>query len=147
VTAYAHDFETAAPALLHMSKVAVGCATLNALRKRQELRAAGGEVTLVTRFMPKRASELIGGSLYWIVKHQLVARQRIVGFAQRPADRRTVIRLDAELIAVRAAPKRAHQGWRYLEAADAPADRGGGDEGLEELPGDLMRRLSALALI
>ena len=78
---------------LHLSKVAVGCASLETLKRRQSLRVCDGEVPLVTRFMPKRAEELVGGSLYWIIKHQLVARQTIIGFAPRESDRRTVIRL------------------------------------------------------
>ena len=130
-----------------MSKVAVGCATIKALQKRQLLRAASGEVPLVTRFMPKRAAEMIGGSIYWIVKHQLVARQRILGFATRETDRRTIVRLDPDLIPVRASPKRAHQGWRYLAAEDAPPDLGAEGGGVDVLPAELARRLTALALL
>ena len=63
---------------LHLSKVAVGCASLDTLRKRQAGRAADGFVPIVTRFRPKRAEELIGGSIFWIVKHRLMARQRIL---------------------------------------------------------------------
>jgi len=130
-----------------MSKVAVGCASFEALCRRQEARLAGGVVPIVTRFMPKRAEELVGGSIYWIVKHRLTARQTILGFAEREADRRTIIRLDPNLVPVRARPKRAHQGWRYLAAADAPADFDGDDEGLALLPPGLVVKLSALALI
>lgn len=132
---------------LNISKVAVGCASLDALRRRQESRLADGHVPIVTRFRPKRADELIGGSIFWIVKHRLAARQTIIGFGEREEDRRTIIRLDPNLIPVRARPKRAHQGWRYLDAADAPQDWDGGDEGLELLPPDLIVKLSALALI
>lgn len=130
-----------------MSKVAVGCASVATLSHRQQLRVNGGEVPLVTRFMPKRAAEMVGGSVYWIVKHQLVARQRILGFAQRAEDGRTIVRLDPELVPVHAFPKRAHQGWRYLCAADAPPDLRDGDENGDILPAELMRRLVALALI
>ncbi len=49
---------------LHISKVAVGCSGLEALRRRQEGRLAGGVVPIVTRFRPKRADELIGGSIF-----------------------------------------------------------------------------------
>ncbi len=132
---------------LHMSKVAVGCASFEALRRRQAARLAGGVVPIVTRFRPKRADELIGGSIFWIVKHRLAARQTILGFAEREADRRTVISLDPNLVPVRARPKRAHQGWRYLAAADAPLDFDGEDEGLAQLPPDLAVKLAALALI
>src|ERR1044072_4187144 len=103
-------------ASLNISKVAVGCASIEALRRRQASRVADGVVPIITRFRPKRAEELIGGSIYWIVKHRIAARQTIIGFAEREEDRRTIIRLDPELVAVKARPKRAHQGWRYLEA-------------------------------
>jgi hypothetical protein len=132
---------------LHISKVAVGCGSLDALRRRQQSRLAEGVVPIVTRFRPKRADELVGGSIYWIVKHRITARQTILGFAERAEDRRTIIRLDPELVTVRALPRRAHQGWRYLAAADAPSDLAGDESGLAELPPELTARLAALALI
>lgn len=132
---------------LNISKVAIGCASVEALRRRQESRVADGIVPVVTRFRPKRADELIGGSIYWIVKHRLAARQTILGFAQREEDQRTIIRLDPTLVPVKARPKRAHQGWRYLAAADAPMDFDGEDEGVAALPAELAVKLAALALI
>jgi len=131
---------------LSISKVAVGCASLDALAARQALRASGGEVPLVTRFMPKRANELVGGSVYWILKHRIQARQTILGFAEREEDRKTVIRLSPELVPVRPVPRRAHQGWRYLPAGDCPTDLGGGEAG-GELPAKLLADLSALFLL
>lgn len=131
---------------LHISKVAVGCASLDALRRRQSARVANGVVPIVTRFRPKRADELIGGSIFWILQHRLTARQTILGFEEREEDRRTIIRLDAELVPVRPHPKRAHQGWRYLPIEDAPADLAEGDV-VAELPPSLARTLAALMLI
>ena len=131
---------------LHISKVAVGCTTLEALRRRQAARAAHGAVPIVTRFRPKRADELVGGSIFWILQHRITARQTILGFAEDDADRRTIIRLDPELVPVRPFPKRAHQGWRYLPESDAPGDLGDGDIGAD-LPPPLVLALSALALI
>lgn len=134
---------------LHISKVAVGCASLDTLRKRQAGRLRDGVVPITTRFKPKRADELVGGSIYWIIKHRVTARQRILGFAEAAAERRIVIALDPELVPVRALPKRAHQGWRYLEPCDAPPDLKDGeeDDGLASLPPRLVAALSGLALI
>ncbi len=132
---------------LNISKVAVGCASLDALRRRQQMRASNGVVPIYTRFRPKRADELVGGSIYWIVKHRITARQGIIGFAQSEADGRTIIRLDPLLVPVRALPKRAHQGWRYLDPADAPLDLDGDDSGLADLPAALTAKLAALSLI
>ena len=134
--------------MLHMSKVAISCASIDTLRRRLESRVQNGIVPIVTRFMPKRADELVGGSLYWIVKHRIAARQTIIGFDVRASDRRTIIRLDPELVTVRASPKRAHQGWRYLAEEDAPPDLGAGEAcDLEALPPDLAGKLAVLALI
>lgn len=132
---------------LHISKVAVGCGSVEALRLRQQARLQGGIVPVTTRFRPKRAAELVGGSLYWIVKHRLCVRQTILGFADSDSERRTVIRLDPELVPVRALPRRAHQGWRYLAAADAPPDLDGAGDGTAKLPPRLAETLAVLALI
>jgi hypothetical protein len=132
---------------LHISKVAVGCGSVDALRRRQLARVRAGEVPITTRFRPKRADELIGGSIYWIIKHRITVRQTILGFADSETDRRTIIRLDPELVAVRAVPKRAHQGWRYLAEADAPPDLGDDGDGTELLPARLAQQLAGLALI
>ncbi len=132
---------------LHLSKVAFGCASLETLTRRQAGRVTDGVVPLVTRFMPKRAEELVGGSLFWIIKHRLIARNTILGFATRESDGRTVIRLDPALVRVRAWPKRAHQGWRYLGAGDAPPDLDGEPDGLDALPPALLGKLAGLALV
>ena len=133
---------------LHMSKVAVSCASVETLKRRLESRVRGGIVPIVTRFRPTRADELVGGSLFWIVKHRIAARQTIVGFDLRASDRKTIIRLDPNLVSVRATAKRGHQGWRYLDEADAPPDLGAGEGGdLEALPPDLAGKLAVLALI
>ena len=131
---------------LNISKVAVGCVTFEALRNRQLGREREGFVPIVTRFRPTRADELIGGSIYWIIKHRLAARQTILGFAEGK-DRRTIIRLDPLLIPVKAVPKRAHQGWRYLSEEDAPKDFDGEDADLAELPPSMAIKLAALGLI
>ena len=136
--------------LLHMSKVAVGCASLSTLERRNQGRLApDGHVPITTRFCPKRADELVGGSLYWIIKHRITARQTILGFSHDEGSARTLIHLDASLVTVRAVPKRAHQGWRYMEPDDAPRDHDGDeeDDGLSQLPPALLGKLVSLALI
>lgn len=133
-------------AALHITKVAVGCRSRQELARRQHGRIEGDSLTITTRYRPKRHAELIGGSLYWIIRHRLTVRQRIIGFEERD-DGRWDIRLDAMLIPVRARPKRAHQGWRYLAAGDAPADLGGGANGVAALPPKMADELARLALI
>lgn len=134
--------------MLHLSKVAFSCASIETLERRQLKRLTDGAVPLVTRFRPKRAEELLaGGSLYWIIKHRLVARQAILDFATSPRDGRTIIRLAPEMVRVRLQAMRAHQGWRYLDAADAPADLDGEPDGIDALPPALLGKLAGLALV
>ena len=136
------------PPPLHLTKVAFGNPSVEDLAERLRLRAIGGVVEITTRYLPKRHAEVAGqGSLYWIVKHQLVARSPIVGFGVTD-DGRVAIRIDPQLVLVQARRKRAHQGWRYLEHDAAPLDLGGGEaEGLGTLPPALQGELAELALI
>ena len=134
---------------LHITRIAFGCNDADILGERLLGRAHAGESSVSTRYRPKRADELIGGSLYWIIRHRLVARSPILGFAEEAESKRCVIRIAERLIPVRALPRRAHQGWRYLEDADAPADLLSGDEDddLAMLPRHIAEELSALALL
>ena len=133
--------------MLHLTKVAVRCASVETLKRRLAARVRDGAVPVVTRFRPTRADELVGGSIYWIVKQRIAARQTILGFDIRKSDRKTIIRLDPELVTVRATAKRGHQGWRYLAEADAPPDLGAGGDDVARLPPDLAGKLVSLALI
>lgn len=130
---------------LHLTKVAVSCASIEALENRIARRASKGEVRVPTRMRPKRADELVGGALHWIVKHRIIARQQILRLEDRPDGRINIV-CSADLVRVPPMPKRAHQGWRYLEDKDAPgADDDG--TGLSELPPRLYGKLAALALV
>ena len=131
---------------LHLTKVAVGCRTIESLEKRTLTRASAGEVRVVTRMRPKRMAELVGGSLFWIVKHRLVACQTILRFEDRPDGRLDIVCAD-RLELVPPAPKKGHQGWRYLEPDHAPRPGDHDETGLSEIPANLFGKLSALALL
>lgn len=133
--------------MLHLTKVAVGCADVETLARLQAERFGEAPAAL-TRFMPKRADELLGGSLYWIIKHRIVARQPIVGLAmvETPWGTKCRVGLGGGPVLVQPVPKRAHQGWRYLEAADAPPDHGGASDA-DALPVGMVRELQSLWLI
>jgi hypothetical protein len=130
---------------LHLTKVAFGCRTIEALQKRVATRARDDEVRFVTRMRPKRADEVVGGSLYWIVRHRLVGCQQILRFDDR-ADGRIDIVCSADLVLISPQPRRAHQGWRYLDDDSAPPPEGDGT-GVGELPSQLYGKLAALALV
>lgn len=130
---------------LHLTRVAVGCPDYPALAARIESRAENGEIRFATRMRPKRAAELIGGKLHFIVRHTLVARVEMLRFEDRD-DGRIDIVCAATLERVHPQPKRAHQGWRYLADSDAP--KGIDDaSGIGELPPELYRELAELLLI
>ena len=118
---------------VHLVKLCVGIGSVQDLRDWQagrlaSLAQAGETVELCHRTLqtPRRRDELLdGGSLYWVINGVILARQRIVDLKETTKDDgRTCcgIVLDPQLVATRPHPRRAFQGWRYLEAADAPKD-------------------------
>ena len=129
---------------LHLTKIAYGCPSLAYLEER--LAARGAEAVLTTRNRPRRDSELVGGSIYWIIAHKIVARSPIIRL-DTLEDKRTGIIIEPRTILVETRPRRAHQGWRYLEDADAPPDfaslTGEGDP----MPPELRDELMALGLV
>jgi len=132
---------------LGMTKVAYGAQSLDEVRGwfAEGGRRGIGEVTqLTTRYLPKRHAEMIGGSVYWILKHQLVARSEIVGFGEAEGGR-VAIHISTRLVEVHPRPRRAHQGWRYLEEGDCPPDLSDGEAG-DLLPGHIAQELAKLGL-
>ena len=129
---------------LHLTKVAFSCASVDTLKRRFERWSSNGEMRVPTRMRPKRGADLIGGYLHYIVKHRIVARAEILRLEDRKDGRIDIVCSD-QLEIVVPVPRRAHQGWRYLEDKDAPG--GGDDSGLGELPPRLYGKLSALALV
>ena len=121
------------PATLHMLKLCVGAERVEDLTDWQadrmaERRAAGlAPVPFhVTRMWPKQAEALTaGGSLYWVFKGLVLARQRILGLEPRRGEdgiERCALRLDAQVVRTVPQPRRPFQGWRYLRPEDAPRD-------------------------
>lgn len=130
---------------LHLTKVAYGAQSLEEMRSWFATR--GDEARLTTRYLPKRHAEIVpGGSLFWIFKHQLVMRSLILRFEEAEGGRTNIV-ISPRLIEVMPQPKRAHQGWRYLEDADAPRDLGSGEEAGEVLPGHIAADLARLGLV
>ena len=141
---------------LHIIKLCVGCDSLAELagwqkKRLQEKRAKGQkpELVHVTRMTPKRTEEILdGGSLYWVIKGQIAARQKLLAFqaVKKNGIAHCGLVYDRELVPVVARPRRAFQGWRYLEAADAPPDLAR-TKGAKDLPESLQRELAALGIL
>ncbi|WP_313616776.1 DUF1489 family protein [Agrobacterium sp.] len=143
---------------LHLVKLCVGADSLQDLRDWVSQRsllaiAAGLEPHSIhtTRMIPKRVEELLdGGSLYWVIKGQVLARQNLLDIRTFKGDdgiTRCDLVLGPEVIETSPAPKRPFQGWRYLTPEDAPRDLGGSDGGADDLPSDLKRELAELGLL
>ncbi|MCC5965751.1 MAG: DUF1489 domain-containing protein [Natronohydrobacter sp.] len=138
---------------LHLIKLCVGAEQVEDLADWQrDPRALGpdGLPRHVTRMWPKRAGELLkGGSLYWVFKGVVLARQRILRLDEvirADGITRCGIVLSPEIIRTAAAPKRPFQGWRYLAVADAPPDLPKARAGDDALPPELDAALADLGL-
>jgi hypothetical protein len=141
--------------VLHLIKLSVGPKTVAQLRAIQALRAkAEPPLRHQTRMVPKRRDEILaGGSIYWVMGGFVQVRQRILDLVEDRWDDGTTccgIVLDPELVPVEARAVKAFQGWRYLDAADAPADVAAGAptaSGIEALPPKLRAALLEARLI
>jgi hypothetical protein len=143
---------------VHLIKLCVGCDTASELAEWQaehlaKMQKAGKTPEHCHRTLqtPRRREEILdGGSLYWVIKGFVLVRQRVLDLR---ADVRgdgiacCGIVLDPELVTTRAHPRRAFQGWRYLEAADAPPDARGLVDERDDLPPGMREALRELRLI
>jgi hypothetical protein len=123
-------------------------ATLTAWLERGARENGGpGYALMTTRYLPKRVAEMAGGSLYWIHANMIVGRSPIIGFQENGEGRYSML-LEPQFIPVRKKPKRAHQGWRYLESDAAPPDLKAGEaDGRDEMPAKLLGDLSKMGLV
>jgi hypothetical protein len=143
---------------LHLIKLCVGADSIQDLRdwvaeKSLTAMAAGLEPHSIhtTRMVPKRVDELLdGGSLYWVIKGQVSARQKLLDlrtFKGADGIQRCELVLGPEVIETATQPKRPFQGWRYLKDEEAPRDLGALGEDIAALPEDLRRELADLGLL
>lgn len=109
-----------------------------------------GERRHVTRMWPKREAEVLaGGSLYWVIKGVILCRQKILRLDEvigADGIARCGIVMDPEVVRTEAAARRPFQGWRYLDAKDAPPDLPQGRAGDDRLPEDLALALAEIGL-
>jgi hypothetical protein len=150
--------------VLHLVKLCVGCDSVRDLEDwiKDKLKVRkGGEGGAskankrqrnhTTRMVPKRAAEIIGGgSLYWVIRGQIMCRERILDicpFIDREGIGRCHIVLDCKPVLVEPRLYRAFQGWRYLEAKDAPRDLDRAAPGARAMPEALRRELRDLGLL
>ena len=138
---------------LNILKLCVGANSVEDLTDWHRAHAhvwAAGTTEHVTRMTPKRDGELLdGGSLYWVIKGSILARQRILDLQDRRGSdgiARCAMVLDAEVIRVEAAARRPFQGWRYLPGTEAPRDLPKGRKTDDALPAGLALALAEIGL-
>lgn len=143
---------------LHLVKLSVGAESFKDLdgwiKQRAKEAVATGKPRRhvhVTRMVPKRDAELLdGGSIYWVIRGEIAARERILAlepFRDEEGIGRCRLVLEPKLIAVEPRPMRPFQGWRYLAEKDAPPDLRRRDGGIAAMPEALRRELRELGLL
>jgi hypothetical protein len=145
---------------LHLIKLCVGTDSIEDLaqwqaeRLRQMKKAGEKKPRLFHRTFqtPKRREELLdGGSLYWVIKGVVQVRQPLLDVAEGTKDDGTpccLLILKNELVPVRPVPRRPFQGWRYLDADEAPADlKHGAGHDIVAMPPKLRKHLAELGLL
>jgi hypothetical protein len=136
---------------LNLLKLCVGVSEIEELESWvKDCRAGHDTLDHVTRMFPKRKEEILaGGSLFWVIRGMILCRQPIADLdAVTGADgiERCRIVFKPQIIAVRPTPKRAFQGWRYLETADSPPDLTKSLK-VQGMPEKMRRELSELGLL
>src|ERR1700685_3466792 len=98
-----------------MLKLSVGVNDLAELRRFQrERRQARGFTAFYTRNTPRRQDEVLdGGSIYWVIKGYIQARQRILGFVpivNRDGVPAVLVKREANVTPTQTGPRPAFQG-------------------------------------
>ncbi len=144
---------------LHIVKLCVGCESIKELKgwiaermKTAKSRGLAQQHVHVTRMTPKRVDEILGGgSLYWVIRGEIAAREKIIGiepFRDRDGIGRCRLIMQPRVIPVSPRPMRPFQGWRYLDDDAAPPDLGkDAARGIGAMPEPLRRELRDLGLL
>jgi hypothetical protein len=143
---------------LHLIKLCVGADSIQDLEdwielKLRQMKKDGRkpEQYHTTRMLPKRVDEILdGGSLYWVIKGQIAARQQmrdIRPFTDGEGISRCHLVLETKVIPVMPRPCRPFQGWRYLKDEEAPRDLGESGADVALMPEELRRELRELGLL
>jgi hypothetical protein len=143
---------------LHLIKLSVGATSFKDLKgwiaeraKQAKAKGLPPRHIHVTRMTPKRDAELLdGGSIYWVIKGEIAAREKILAiepFRDKDGIGRCRLVMEPKLIAVSPRPMRPFQGWRYLDPKSAPPDLGKAAASVAAMPEPLRRELRELGLL
>lgn len=141
---------------LHLIKMSVGSTSVGSMHAWQRSRAfrhSGGRRAGVhkTTHKPRREAELLdGGSIYWVVKGHVIARNPLIAFEvdeSKPSGKRVSIVYGLPIVPTVPRRHRPFQGWRYFDPKLAPPDLPGGLKGRKNLPPELAVKLDELGLL
>jgi hypothetical protein len=144
---------------LHIIKLAVGCESVKELKgwvaermKTAKKKGLPQRHVHITRMTPKRVDEVLsGGSLYWVIRGEIAAREKIVAiepFRDKDGIGRCRLVMQPKVIAVSPRPMRPFQGWRYFTEDAAPPDLTRAAAGsIATMPEPLRRELRDLGLL
>jgi hypothetical protein len=151
-----HCFDTMP---LHLIKLAVGCESVKELKGWVAERMSAAKKkglpqrhVHITRMVPKKVEDILaGGSLYWVIRGEVAAREKIVAiepFRDRDGIGRCRLVMQPKVIAVSPRPMRPFQGWRYLAEDAAPPDLDRVTAGnVAAMPEPMRRELRDLGLL
>lgn len=139
---------------VNLIKLSVGTEDVDDLAAWQQLpqvHTPDGLPRHVTRMWPKREAEILAdGSIYWVIKGVIQARQRILRLDEvtgQDGIRRCAIVLDPEIFRTSPAPRRPFQGWRYLKPEDSPPDMSARKQSEDALPAELSAALAEIGVL
>jgi hypothetical protein len=139
--------------MVHLLKLCVGTESVEDLalwQAREAPRWPKGRAIHITRMWPRRAAELLsGGSLYWVIRGHIRARQRILALEPAGAEdgvARCALHLDTAIHRTEPLPRAPFQGWRYLDPAAAPPDLAAAPGQGDRLPPALAQALAEIGL-
>ena len=143
---------------VHLVKLAVGIRDLNHLKSVQikKINNSGldgnpQKLCHITKNTPRRAKELLnGGSIYWVIKRVIQARQFIIGIEpvlKNNGQSACAVILDPILYQTIPRTFRPFQGWRYLAPSAAPDDIPDDQQISKDFPHSLAKELQNLGLI
>lgn len=143
---------------VHLIKLCVGASSIDDLAEWQahclrvaQAKGRPGELLHVTRQTPRRVGVGAGSSLYWVIKGFVTVRQKLIALRELEGSdgiTRCAFVLAPELIPTELQPRRPFQGWRYLDAADAPRDLSAAAQAYAaHMPAGMRRQLAEMALL
>jgi hypothetical protein len=141
----------------HLLKLAVGCDGIADLEEwieetRLLFRRLGRpyEQLHTTRMVPRRLTPTNDTSLYWVIKGQILCRQRLLEvrpFIDAEGIGRCHLVIEPVVHPISPRPMRPFQGWRYLAAKDAPRDLARLGDQAADMPEQMRRELAGMGLL